>query len=743
MNKLLKIFVILISLSAPLKGEAISDLIINGNKRVSEETIKIYGEIDFNKKLQVQDIDNIIENLYSTNFFEDISISFKNNILTINVVENPVINQLIITGEKRKTILDQIKKVTKLKENKSYNKNFLAKDIEIIKSLYSSIGYNFAKIESKIKKLENNKIDLLFEINKGNKIKISSISFIGNQNIRTRRLIDVIASEQDKFWKIISKNTNLSTNLISLDKRLLTNFYKSLGYYDIKVTSNIAEINEQANANLIYSINEGERYTISKISTDVDSVYDKEIFFPLKKTFSKYVGDYYSPFKIKEILEELDELIEDNNLQFAEHSVSESIVNNSINITLNVYEGEKKLVERINITGNNITNESVIRGELLLDEGDPYVNLTLEKSIAEIKERNIFKKVNYEVLNGSENNLKIINIDVEEKPTGEISAGAGIGTQGGTFVFSIVENNWLGEGKAVKFDIDFSEESLAGRISYSDPNYNFLGNSLSYFVANESNDKPDQGYENSILSSGVSTSFEQYKDVRTLLGLSASYDDLRTDNSASASLKKQSGEFFELAPYYNFSLDKRDRVFMPTKGTVTTFGQKMPLLADKYYISNTFSSSKYKSFNENIIGAAKLYFTSINGLADNDISLSKRKSLSSKRLRGFEPNKVGPVDGTDHIGGNYAAALNLETNLPNLLPDSTNLDFGLFFDVANVWGVDYDNSLDDSNTIRSSVGANANWLSPIGPMTFTLSESLKKADTDKAQSFTFNLGTTF
>ena len=423
--------------------------------------------------------------------------------------------------------------------------------------------------------------------------------------------------------------------------------------------------------------------------------------------------------------------------------MEEIIENDIVNIVFNIFEGEKNLVERINITGNNITNEEVIRGELILDEGDPFVNLNLEKSIAEIKARRIFKKVNYEVLEGSKKNLKIINIDVEEQPTGEISAGAGIGTSGGSFAFNIRENNWLGEGKSVAFDLQLDRESLAGQLSFVNPNYDFLGNSLNYSIANEKNDKPNQGYENSIISASIGTGFEQYKDTNLNLSIAASHDDLKTEDTASSSLKKQAGTFTELSGRYGISFDKRDRVFMPTEGSIINFNQELPIYADKPFISNTFSSSVYKSFGEDIIGASKFYISSINSIDDEDVRLSKRKNLSSKRLRGFERGRVGPVDGADHVGGNYAAALNFETNLPNLLPESSNTDVGLFLDIGNVWGVDYDSSLDDSNKIRSSTGVAASWLSPLGPMTFILSQNLSKADTDETESFTFNLGTTF
>ena len=743
MRKLLILSTVFTLIFSALNSEIVKDIKINGNKRVSTETIKLYGEIDINKDYTDKDIDKVLKNLYETDFFEDVKIEIVDNVLKVDLKEYPIVNQLIVVGEKSSRYREQIKKTIRLKEKRSFVKSYLAKDIERIKQLYSSIGYNSIKVETKIKEIDTSNFDLLFVIDRGEQTKISSIKFIGNDSVRSSRLIDIIASEVDKFWKIISRNTNFSENLIRLDVRLLTNYYKSLGFYDVKVKSNFAQINQSGNADLIYSIDEGNRYIINKISINVDKVFDKKLFFPLNKLYEKHVGDYYSPFKVKKLLEELDELIDDNNLQFVEHNVQEVIEGESINIIFNVFEGEKKLVERINITGNSITNEDVIRGELILDEGDPFTKLNLEKSVAEIKERNIFKDVKYNVVDGSENNLKIININVEEKPTGEISAGAGIGTDGGTFAITVKENNWLGEGKAVTFDLQVDTESLAGTLSYNDPNYDFLGNSLNYSISSETNDKPDQGYENTIISAGIGTSFEQYKDVLASLSLFACRDDLKTDSTASDSLKKQKGTFDELLGEYGFTFDKRNRAFMPTSGSIIRFGQSFPVFADKRSLSNYFSVSGYKTLTEDVVGASKFLISNISGLGDDDVRLSKRKFLSSRRLRGFERGKVGPVDGSDHIGGNYSAALNFEANLPNLLPEDTNTDINLFLDFGNVWGVDYDSSLDDSNKIRSSTGVQAQWNSPIGPMSFTFSKNISKADTDKTQSFNFNIGTTF
>ena len=256
-------------------AKIVEKVIINGNTRVSDETILIYGKIDIKKNLNEETINDILINLNSTNFFEDIKVEIKNNILVINLKEYPVINQIIIKGEPSNKISDEIKKNLKLKENNSFIKSYLSSDIEIIKQIYSSLGYNFASIETKINKINNNNFDLLIEINRGNKTKISSINFIGDKKLKDRKLRDIIASEEDKFWKVISRNTIFNQNLIDLDIRLLTNYYKSIGYYDVVINSKTAEINTENNINLTYSIETGTRFTIDRITTNVDPVFDQ------------------------------------------------------------------------------------------------------------------------------------------------------------------------------------------------------------------------------------------------------------------------------------------------------------------------------------------------------------------------------------------------------------------------------------------------------------------------------------
>jgi len=724
-------------------SEVVKEIQIAGNDRVSSETIKIYGEVLEGKDYTPADISDVIKKLYSTEFFEDVNIEVKNKILKINVKEYPIINLVQFEGEKTKKVKEAILERLKLQPKSSFIKSYLNDDMETVKKMYASLGFNFVTVESKIENFSENRLNLIYLVNKGKKTSISKINFIGDKKIKDKTLRDIIASEEDKFWKFLSKNTDLNFNNTELDKRLLVNYYKSIGYYDVQVLSSNAEITSNNDTILTYNINAGTRYKVSKISTNVSDVFDKKIFFSLEKEFKKVVGKYYSPFKVTKLLDEIDALILENDLQFVEHSVSESISGETIEVKINIFEGNKQLVERINIKGNTITDESVVRAELMLDEGDPFSNIKVEKSIAKLKSRNLFGEVLEVVSEGSSKDLKIIDISVEEKPTGEISAGAGVGTEGGSFSFNVSENNWLGKGKKVSTFVNLNKTTFQGGFTVTDPNYDFSGNSLSYGLTTTTNDKPESGFKNKIYSSSVGVGFEQYRNIYISPGLTLSYDDLKVESTASESLKKQAGEFTDLAGSYSISLDKRDRTFKPTNGYLSSFTQQLPIYSDAPNVKNSYSYSLYNQFNPDLIGSFKFYAANIMGIQDEDVRLSKRINIPSSRLRGFEYGKVGPKDGRDYVGGNNALAVNFEGALPNLLPESTKTDVSVFLDFANVWGVDYDSTVGESSTLRSSIGVNTGWNSPLGPMTFTFTNNLSKADSDIAESFNFRLGTTF
>ena len=742
-----KIYTVLFFLisSFNLNADILKKIEVDGNKRISQETIIVYGDIEINRNYNQTDIDNVIKKLFETKFFSNISTSFNNGVLKITVVENPIIKSIILEGEKTKKFREAILTSMSLKEKSSFIKSDVKNDLEIIKFFYQTLGYYSPEVEARVQEVSDgeNLVNLIFDITRGKREKITKINFIGDKKIKTKRLRDVIASEEAKFWKVISRNVYLNEQRIELDKRLLKNYYLSKGYYDVQVLSSNIFLKDKEGIELSFSISAGKRYRIKKISTNIDPVFDKSIFRPLKSKFTKFAGEYYSPFKIAKILENIDDIVDDNELQFVEHNVSETIDGDFINIKFNIFEGRKVQIERVNISGNTVTNDSVIRSELDLDEGDPFSKVKLEKSISKLESKNIFKSVNLNLRDGSSKDLKIMEIKVEEKPTGEISAAAGTGTDGTTFAFGLKENNYLGKGYKVDTNLEISQASIRGALDVIIPNYAYSGNSVDFGVQSIRTDRSDSGYENTLTSFGLGTRFEQYDDIYLSPRLTFSHDDLDVESTASSSLKRQAGTFTDLTFSYGLERDTRDRTFMPTDGSIIGFRQGIPVYADDHSsIFNQLSYSKYHTFSDNLIGAVKFYSAAITALED-DVRISKRLHIPSRRLRGFESRKVGPVDNGDYVGGNYAAALNFEAALPNLLPESTQTDIAGFVDFANLWHADYDASVGQSSIIRSSIGIATNMYTPIGPLNFVLAQDLSAADSDTTQTFKFQIGTSF
>ena len=738
----ISIILFFIFLSAHSHAEVVKKIEIKGNERISAETITIFGDISVGKNYEISDINSLIKKLYDTTFFSNISVVVKNNILSVTVKENPIINSITFEGEKAKKYKEKIRELLLLRENGSFVENNIKSDINLIKDFYRSIGFYFVKIDVEIAKLEKNRINISYLIDKGEKAKITKIYFLGDKKIREKKLRDIITSQESGWWKFISRSVYLSKGRIELDKRLLKNYYRNKGYYEVNIKSTNIEYAEGEGFVLTYNINAGNRYKFKKVFANVSETLDKNAFLSLENEFDKLVGKYYSQRKLKSVLDKIDKLSEQKELQFINHSILETLDGNGVEVKINIFEGEKVIIERINIVGNSVTNDSVIRSALIVDEGDPFSTLLVNKSINEIKARNIFGKVEHEVFPGSSDDLKVLEISVEEKATGELMAGAGIGTDGTSFQFSITENNWLGRGVQLQSAINVSEHKISGNILLNNPNYNYSGNAVKTALEISSTDRSNtSGFQSSRTGFELGTGFEQYENVFISPEISIALEDIEVDEDATAAVKKMEGNFFNADLTYAISLDKRNQRFRPTQGYKTTFRQSLPLIQDSSSILNGIDVSAYHGFSEDLIGSLKIYARTINGI-DSDVRLTNRLFIPRNRLRGFNTYRVGPKDGEDYIGGNYITAVNAEAQLPNLLPESYRTDFSLFLDTANVWGVDY-TTVDETDKIRSSIGVSANVYTTIGPLTFTFAESISKSSNDETETFNFRIGTSF
>jgi len=719
-------------------------IIINGNERISNETILVFSEIQDNIPLDENSINEILKKLYKSGFFKDVTVKIENNNLTIDVLENPIIQTVLIEGINRKKTKESLYEILSLKNRSSYNSTLIKKDESAILSFLKDDGYYFSKVTSSYQDLGDNKIDLLYQIELGEKSKISKISFIGDKKFKDSTLKNIIISEEYKFWKFLSGKKYLNENLINYDKRLLNNFYKNKGFFNVVIESSFANYLGNDEFEIIYNISSGNKFYFNEFNLNLPLDYDRANFQQLDNIFEKLKGENYSLNSIDKILKEIDKIVLNEQFEFLKSTVNESIEDNLINLTFDIDESEKFYVEKINILGNNVTREEVIRNNLLVDEGDAFNELLQTRTLNNLRGLNFFSKVESEILDIDNENKKIINITVEEKPTGEIMAGAGVGTGGGTFAFGVSENNFLGRGIEFASDISVSTESLKGIISMNNPNYKGSNRSLNTSLESTITDRlKNFGYKSNKTGFSVGSGFEFYDDLYWNTGVSSYVEKLETDSTASASMKKQEGSYFDTFFNHTFSYDKRDQRYKTSDGYISRFSQNIPLISESYTLTNSYDYKIYNEWLGENIFSIGFFGKTANSLAGKDIKLSDRLFLPSSKLRGFESGKVGPKDGADFVGGNYAASINIATSLSQILPNSQNTNFSVFFDAANVWGIDYSSSLSDESKIRSSVGIAVDFLTPVGPLNFSLTEAITKGKNDITESFRFNLGTTF
>ena len=745
---MIKRFSIILIFLTIFSSVSFSDIVkridVEGNVRISSETINVFSQVSINDNLKTEDINNILKRIYSSGYFEDVVINFDNNVLLIKVRENPIIQSIIYDGIKAQKIKEVITKNLNLRDRSSFNETLLSKDKNQIINNLKLIGYYFADVQVFKKELEDNKVDIIYKINTGSKAKINKISFIGNKVFKDNKLRRLIVSEEFKFWKIISGKKYLNEDIVQLDVRLLRNYYLNKGFHDVKINSSFAKLINEESFELIFNIDAGNKIFFNDLNLNLPVDFEKKNFIELENIFKEIKNEPYSLISIQKIIEKIEEITLNEEYHSTSVSIEEKIIENKININFNIDKFDYTYVERINIFGNSVTRENVIRNRFFLDEGDPYNEILKNKTLNEIRSLNFFKSVNIEVLDGNNINSKIINISVEEKPTGEISALAGVGTSGNTIGFSVKENNFLGKGIGLNSNITLSTEAVDGLFSVTNPNIFNSDKSVTTSIESSVLDKfSDYGYKTSKTGLLVSTSFEYLDDFRLGVGTSNYYQNIETDSTASSAQKKQSGDYWDSYLKLDFDYDKRNQKYQTSSGYRSFYSLDIPIISDTNTLINSYNYQNYMELYNNNVTTFSLYLSTVNSISGDDVKLSERLFVPSSKLRGFKYGAVGPKSGSDYVGGNYVGAINLTSTLPQLLEDSQNFDFSIFLDTANVWGVDYDSSIDKSNDIRSSLGIALDWLTPIGPLNFSLSQPISKSPTDQVETFRFNLGTTF
>ena len=741
---LYKIITLMLIISSNVYADVVRKIDISGNDRISDSTI--IDVIDFKKSNNYSnsDLNNFQKKLFETNFFSDVKLKLEDDILKISVTENPLIEFFIIEGVINKTREDKIYELLNLGNNKIFSENFLQQDISIIKSLYKDAGYIDVTVTPKLSLLPNNTLNVVLNVSRGEKLNVRRVFFIGDKYFDSSTLSDVVSTTEYGWWKFLSNSSSLNNQRIEYDKSLLKNFYLNEGFYDVQILSSDINLSGKTSVSITFSINSGSRYNFSDLAIldDQKNLSQNDIKI-IEKLGVKRLKGFFSLKKIENFKDDIYRYLTQKKIDFIDYDI-DFIKNNNQTISSKIFfkKSPSKSVNLIEVKGNSITEEEVVRRNIILSDGDSLTEYKLKKSLDNLRSTGIFKSVNYEekLINNEKINLEI---KVEEQPTGSISAGVGVGSSGSNIGTGIGEKNLFGKGITLNSNLSLGTEKIQGNVNLTIPDFKNTDNSFTNNFYIVSSDLENAGYESTIAGNISSIEYDIFEDVRFGFGGGIERDKITTNSSASQLYKSREGNYLTYKGFYNIINDKRDKKFQTTKGYKTEINQTLALPgSDIPFIENNVSGQIYYPISKQHTFSVKSGLSSINSFNNKDVKLSDRQFLTNKKLRGFENFGVGPKDGKDHVGGNYSAYANFSSTVPNAIPDKWNAKSIVFLDIGNVWGVDYDSSL-DSDKIRSSIGLGLDWTSPIGPLSFVFAQPISSASSDKKESFSFQIGSSF
>ena len=751
------LLIIITLFCAPLQSVAqtnggsveITEISVSGNQRVSPSTVLAYLPIKVGDKIETDALNIAIERLFATKLFSDVSVSIDGSILRIDLAENPIVNRVNIEGN---DVLSDERLLAELdiQPRRIYSQQLAIEGTQKLLDFYRLSGRYAAVIEPKIIRLENNRVDLIFEVDEGPLIKISRIKFSGNQNFSDRALRQVISSRQERWWAFLASNDKYDENRLNFDVRLLRQFYLNRGYADISVKRVQGGLLPNRSGFVItFEIEEGPQYTLNNI--DIVSEIDGADLETLRAEINLEQGDVYDVRLLEEGLLNITNAL--GTLGYAFVNVEPNVTTNpeagTLDIDISIGSAQKNYVERINIINNSRTLDSVIRREMALIEGDAFNSLKLESSVRNIRNLGYFRNTDVRTIQGSSPEQSVIEIDVEEQSTGDLSLGLGYSSLDKTsLTFGINERNFLGTGRKATFSTSLSDTSTDIRIGLTEPY--FLGRDLraSFEVFNDKTESGTTTVENTGFDLGVG--FSAANDVYHRINYSLAT--AKTSESASSKATSKSGENGEnrlsSSVQYVVGVDKLDNRFDPTSGYLVELSETYSGLAGEVtYLRSQVRASYFKPFMFNrLIFGLRGRAGYIDGLGD-PITRSNRFTLGGRSVRGFAGGGIGPVDtGTKSaVGGNQFYTGSIEAVSDLGFSKDLGLRWTVFTDFGSLYKVDDATGITgaNDNKLRQSLGFGFYWDTAIGPLSFTWTDAISSAKHDKTKRFQFSIGTRF
>jgi outer membrane protein insertion porin family len=777
-------------------AQTASSIVVEGNRRVEADTIRSYFRSG-GERLDAGKIDDALKALYATGLFQDVHINQAGGRLVVTVVENPVINRVVFEGSK-KVKDEQLLAEVQSKPRGTYSRPTVQADVQRIVEIYRRSGRFDIHIEPKIIELPNNRVDLVFEVSEGPKTGVKSINFVGNRAYSSYRLKDVIKTNESNLLSFMQTTDVYDPDRVEADRDLIRRFYLKNGYADVRIVSAIGEYDPERKGFIVtFTIDEGAQYRVGVV--DVQSNVRAVDPATLKSRVLISSGDVYNAEAVEKTIENMTIEVSKRGYAFAtvRPRGDRNAENHTVSVVFVLEEGARAYIERINIRGNTKTREYVIRREFDIAEGDPYNRALVDRAERRLKNLNFFKVVKITNEPGSAPDRVVLNVDVEDQPTGEFSISGGFSTANGMMAeVSVGERNLLGQGQYAKASVQYGQRARGFELSYAEPyllGYRVVG-AVDLF-AKQTIASTYQSYDSKTIGSNLRLGFGLTEE----LGLQLRYSIYRQEVSLPANLKNcnndvtspafnptpnfAGGIFFPLNCYadgeaslpikielaqgpvltslvgYTLGYNTVDNNRNPTKGFNIDLKQDFAGVGgDVNFIRSVVDFRQYHEVFSDIVGVLHLQGGNIAGWGNKNLRMLDHFQMGPTLVRGFAPGGIGPRDLTvgtsqDALGGSnfWGASLEFQTPL-YFLPKEVGIKASVYADAGSLWGYKGPTtfpatgeslSVTDTPTVRSSVGAGLIWDSPFGPLRFDYAQALTKASYDRTQVFSFGGGSKF
>ncbi len=723
---------------------------IEGNQRVENSTILSYLGIKSGSPLTQSDIDTSLKNLYATGFFSDVKLLKSGNTLIVRVVENPIINKVAFEGNSGIETSD-LEKEMELKSRSVYSQDKLQSDVKRILDIYRRSGRYNTVVEPKLINQDQNRVDLVYEISEGATAHVEKINFVGNNKFSDSDLRKAIRTEETRWYKFFSDSDKYDPDRLQYDQELLRRFYINEGYADFQVKSAHAELSPKKDAfYLTFVVEEGVQYKFGAVNVT------SELKNGEKPDFSDLIttraGKTYDASKVEETIDAMTKRLGDLGYAFVDiqPKLERDPEKKLVNLTYVIKPGPRVYVERINVTGNVRTLDEVIRREFRLSEGDAYNNSKLQRSEQRLNNLGFFEKVDIKNEPGSAPDKTVINVDVKEKSTGEVTIGAGFSSTDGVLGdFGVSEKNLLGRGQELKTRLTLAARRKQAEIGFTEPYFLDRDISAGFDIYRIKQDFMQQSsYDMDTKGINLRSSYA----LQEKLQHSVNYT-LRENNvtdvtpEASTYIKQQAGVNVNSAVSQSFTYDNLNNKLDPSSGYYFRFTQEVAGLGgDSRYLKHDVKASYYypitAKWKTSVSGATGYIF----GIGGRDVRINDRFFVGGDDLRGFRNAGIGPRDiaTRDSLGGNAFYNGTVELKFPIGLPDELGVSGAVFSDAGSLWKIDNSKvGVADSSAIRASIGAGILWSSPFGPIRIDFAHAVLKQNEDQTETLRFSFGTRF